>query len=156
MIFFGVIQLHPQYFPGDIVVVLLAKLDALAECGTNLVLKTKVGGEHIRHRSTHVQIIRTHTRRAFEHQNAAHQGVSVLRLFFHFVVDTLVELGKAPVFVHTRMDEILVTSCQFARQQRVEVIDYVGVTLHRPTSPCLKDCSLNHADLKVTGQTAEK
>lgn len=151
-----VIQLHPQYFPGDIVVVLLAKLDALAECGTNLVLKTKVGGEHIRHRSTHVQIIRTHTRRAFEHQNAAHQGVSVLRLFFHFVVDTLVELGKAPVFVHTRMDEILVTSCQFARQQRVEVIDYVGVTLHRPTSPCLKVCSLNHDDPEVTGPTAEK
>jgi hypothetical protein len=54
------------------------------------------------------------------------------------------------------VNEILVTSCQFARKQRVEVIDYVGVTLHRPTSPCLKGPSLNHADLQVTGRTAEK
>ncbi|MNW66114.1 hypothetical protein D3C74_445560 [compost metagenome] len=69
---------------------------------------------------------------------------------FHLVVDSFVELGETPVLIHPRVDEILITRGQFAGQQRVEVIDYVWVALHRPTSPYLKVCSLNQADRKVT------
>lgn len=136
---------------------LLAELDAFAQCGADFVFQAQVGGEHVGHRGTDVEVIGTHAWRAFEHQDPAHQRIGVLGLFFHLVVDTLVELGKTPILVHPRMDEILITGCQFACQQRVEVIDYVWVTLHRPTSPqALKGCSLNQAERKVTVSTLQK
>ncbi len=138
MIFFGVGQLHAQDVTADVVLVQLAQLDAFAQRSAHLVLKAQVGGDHLGHGGADVQVVRAHARGAFEHENAAHQGVGVLCLFFHLVVDTLVELAEAPVFVHARVDEVLVTCRQFARQQRVEIIDYVRVTLHCPDSPCVK------------------
>ncbi len=136
MVFFGIGQLCPQDVAADVILVQLAQLDAFAERGANLVFELEVGLDHFRHGTAHFQVIRAHVGGTLEHEDTAHQRIGVLRLFFHLVVDALVELGQAPVFVHPRVDEVLVACCQFALQQRDEVIDYVRVTLHRPASPC--------------------
>ncbi|MNC26920.1 hypothetical protein D3C75_750720 [compost metagenome] len=113
-----------------------AQLDAFAQRGTHLVFELEVSFDHFRHGATHFEVIRTHVGGAFEHEDTPHQRIGVLRFLFHLVVNALIELGQAPVFVHTRVNEVLVTRRQFALQQRNEVVDYVRVTLHRPASPC--------------------
>ncbi|MNE86224.1 hypothetical protein D3C80_1833040 [compost metagenome] len=100
MIFFSVGQLQAQDVTTDVVLVQFAQLDAFAQCGAHLVLQAQVGSDHFRHGCANVQVIRAHAWSAFEHEDTTHQGISVLGLFFHLVVDTLVELAQAPVFVH--------------------------------------------------------
>ena len=39
VVFFGVMQLNPQHLAADIVLVLLAELDTLAECGADFVFQ---------------------------------------------------------------------------------------------------------------------
>ena len=156
VIFFSVSQLRAQDVAADVVLVQLAQLDAFAQRGTHLVFELEVSLDHFRHGAAHFEVIGTHVGGTFEHEDAAHQRVGVLRLFFHLVVDALVELGQAPVFIHTRVNEVLVACCQFALQQRDEVVDYVRVTLHRPASPCenINGHSVNQVVLAVTDKRA--
>lgn len=82
-----------------------------------------------------VDIVGTHARRTFEQEDTAQQGVGVLGLLLHLVVEALVELVEAPVLVHARVDEVLVARGQLAGQQRVEVIDDFRMALHRGALP---------------------
>ncbi len=136
VIFFGIRQLRTEDVTAHVVLVQLTQLDAFAQGATHFVLELEVSLDHFRHGAADLKVVRTHVGGAFEHEDATHQGIGVLRLFFHLVVDALVELGQAPVFVHARMNEVLVACRQFALQQRDEVVDYIWVALHRPGSPC--------------------
>ena len=50
--------------------------------------------------------------------------------FFHFVVDALVQLAVALIFLQPRMPEVLIASAQLAAQQLVQVVDYGRMPLH--------------------------
>ncbi|MNW06877.1 hypothetical protein D3C71_2033620 [compost metagenome] len=71
-----------------------------------------------------------HVRGAFQEEDALQQGIGVLGLLLHLVVDALEQLVESPVLVHPRMQEVLVPGGQFAAQQVLEVVHHFGLALH--------------------------
>ncbi|MNT53213.1 hypothetical protein D3C72_1902910 [compost metagenome] len=130
MVFLGVLQLGGEDVAAHVVLVLLAQGDALAQRGAHFVFQLEVGTQHVGHRITGMDGPGAHVRGAFQEEDALQQGVGVLGLLFHLVVDTLEQLVEAPVLVHPRMQEVLVPGSQFAAQQVLEVFHDFGLALH--------------------------
>src|SRR5690606_19648780 len=69
-------------------------------------------------------------RSGFEKEDALQQGIGMLGLLLHLVVEALIEPVKPPILIHPRMQKILVARGQFATQQILEVIDDFSRALH--------------------------
>lgn len=67
---------------------------------------------------------------AFHKKNALDQAIGVFHLVDGFAVFVLVQLLQAPVFVHPRVQEILVDGGEFVLERPVEVEQNLIVALY--------------------------
>ena len=94
------------------------------------VLQRQIATQHVRHSMAGMDRLRCHVRGAFEKEDALQQCISMLGLLLHFMIDAFVELGKAPIGVHPRVQEILIARRQFPAQQLLQIVDYRCLALH--------------------------
>ena len=130
VVFFGVMQLRGKDVAGHVIAVLLGQRDALGQRLAHAVFQGEVAAQHLRHGLARVDGLGRHVRRAFEKEDPLQQGIGMLGLLLHLVIDALVELFEPPVGVHARVQEILVARRQLAAQQLLEVIDYRCLAFH--------------------------
>ena len=136
MVYFGVDELGEQQVAANIVAEAFAQRHALLQRGAHFVFGVQVFLQHLRHRQACREDGGAHIGAATEKQDAPQQGVSVLRLFFHFMVHALVQLDQAHVFVGARVHKVLVARGQFTAQQLLEVFDDLRISLH--VFPCFQ------------------
>ncbi len=130
VVFFRVLELRQEDVAAHVVAHALAQVHARLQGGPHFVFGVEVLAQHLGHRGSGREFAGAHVGQAPQEQDAAQQRVGVLGLFLHLVVQALVELHEALVFVDPRMDEILIARCQFAAQQILEVVDDLWVALH--------------------------
>ncbi len=100
---------------------------------------TQVALEHLPSVLTDLQLAQIlDVRQAFKKQNALDQLVSMLHLVNGFSVLVLAELVQTPIFIHARMQKVLIDRDQLIGKDLVEMLDDCNVAFHDGVLPCIR------------------
>ncbi|MCY1425252.1 hypothetical protein D9M71_410360 [compost metagenome] len=137
MFFFGLEDIFKQFTATE-VANFFAMRDSHFEIGMAGFLDTQVTLKHFLGVLADVQLAQVlDVRQAFKEQDALDQLVRVLHLVDGFVVLVLAELVQAPIFIHARMQEVLIDRDQLIGKDLVEMLDDCNVAFHDGVLPCI-------------------